>query len=375
MREWGIGNGKLLNPEAFDIPFMIKKETSSPPATLLVVGGGVIGLGCALQVAAQFPTMRIIISDAPTHPAVASRAAAGMLAPYAEFDADSKLFQLCRESFEYYPEFLRTFELDAKLIDCGILIPASGEDAAEAEENARLASRYVEVNWLEGTALRDAEPALQCRRALHIPGSIINPRHLHDAMIASAKRAGIELVPEKVMRFERDGGRIVAAILQNDDRIVCDYAIIASGAWSKSLGELAGIDLPMIPVKGQIVNVAAPDGFIRHMIHSHEIYLAPREGEGVIIGATMEENNFDESILSDISAQLIDLAAAHVPAIRNFPIAESWCGFRPKLPNGEPLIAWQGENILIATGHYRNGILLTPITGKIIAELLCLRLS
>lgn len=354
------------------------RSNNPPSTTILVVGGGVIGLSSALHMAAEFPQLRIIVCDAPTQPAAASRASAGMLAPYAEFEAQSRMFQLSSQSYDYFPAFLKNFQLDARLVECGILIPVSEVNAKAAEENARIAAGHVTIKWLDKAAVHAAEPALadgKCTRALQIPGGVINPRHLHDAMIRRAESQRIELRSETVVAFEKENGRIVSAKLQGGERITCDHVLLASGAWSRSLGELAGIELSMTPVKGQVACVAAPDSFLRHIIHAPDMYLAPRAGEGVIVGATSEEKGFDESVSNEVSAQLIAIAAAYAPALRNFPIADSWCGFRPKLSNEEPLIDWQGENLLVATGHFRNGILLAPITGRMIADLLRQKLT
>jgi glycine oxidase len=350
------------------------KSHATIPTDLLVVGGGVIGLSCALHIMEDSPQLRVAVLDAPTNPGIASRAAAGMLAPLAEFDEDTPLFRLCMASFGYYPEFLQRYcPKGPRILETGILIPASGISSARAERFARFASRFCAVERLGIESLEVAEPMLRggrCREALRLPGGIINPRMLHDALTAEVLRRGGTFVRQRLRAVEFEGDTLTAVLLDDESRVEPRAALLASGAWSHHLGELFGLHLDVVPIKGQVARLAVPDGALRHIVHEHEIYLAPRPGHGIVIGATMENVGFSDTVESEVNLDLHRLAAELAPSLAGVPISESWIGFRPRLGKGEPLIgrAPGRANLLIALGHYRNGILLAPITGHRIAQ-------
>jgi glycine oxidase len=354
----------------------------NPPPTFqrtdfAVIGGGIIGLSCLLHVLDAEPGLSAVVLDAPSKPGVASRAAAGMLAPLAEFDEDSPLFRLCVESFDYYPQFLSRFAPDGPRVEeTGILVPASDTSAERAERIAAFAASYADPQFLDGAALVVAEPALaggRVRRALRLPGAIINPRQLHDALHAEALRRGVQFITRPLKAVEFEDERLVGLLLDDETTIRPRRALLATGAWSHHIGELFGLHLQVVPIRGQVARTHAPDTLLRHIVHEHAIYLAPRRGHGVVIGATMENVGFSEAVDRQTTADLYAAAVAIVPELARYTVMESWIGFRPKLGDGSPLIGWapSAENLLIAIGHYRNGILLAPITGQRIADLWC----
>lgn len=341
-----------------------------------VIGGGVIGLSCVLHLLDENPDLKIAVVDAQTKPGVASRAAAGMLAPYGEFKEESPLFQLCREALAYYAEFLERFELSIEggplLIDRGVLIPAGEVHRDRGDRIIALAERYVEVERLKARHLQQAEPGLNtsfCPEAYRVPGGIIDPRRLHDRMQA-VLASRVHTYHAIAHRLAYEGGILHSMHLSNGEQLHFGTLLLASGAWSAELGNLLDIELAVTPIKGQVIRVDAPDGTLNHIIHNHDLYLAPRPGAGVLIGATVEDVGFDTSIDDELLESLREKACDYLPALKRFPVAESWCGFRPMLPGEGPLIGWssQIDNLLLATGHYRNGILLTGITGRMIAE-------
>jgi glycine oxidase len=146
--------------------------------------------------------------------------------------------------------------------------------------------------------------------------------------------------------------------------------VIASGAWTPSLAGASGIELRGEPVKGQLVRLQAPDGLLgRHVFAHQRAYLVPRAGSGVVIGATMVEAGFDRSEDPAAVAHLVEAARAVVPALREAPIAETWTGLRPRLAGGRPLIAAAAPGLIVATGHFRNGILLAPENAEAVLAL------
>jgi glycine oxidase len=341
---------------------------------LVIVGGGVIGLSCALHIIDLCPDAHIAVIDAPSNPGIASRAAAGMLAPLAEFDEDGPLFRLCLESYDYYPEFLRRFCPEGPLVhDTGILVPSSGPSAERAERFALFAARFAAIEQLHGNDLLAIEPGLaggRCQSALRIPGGIVNPRELHDALIRTARQRGIRFIHRKLRAVEFDGPHLCSLILEDESFLAPRTVLLATGAWSHQLGELFALHLDVIPVKGQVARLPVPDGFLFHIIHEHAIYVAPRRGQGVVIGATMEEVGFNETVDRSTNSELRARAIELMPGLADFPIVESWIGFRPKYRTGEPMLglAPGRDNLLVALGHFRNGILLTPVTGRRLAQ-------
>lgn len=343
---------------------------------IAVIGGGVIGLSCVLHLLEDNPALKIAVVDAPTKPGIASRAAAGMLAPYGEFKEDGPLFQLCREALAYYAEFLERFELSSEggpeLMDRGILIPSGEIHRDRGDRIIALAERYVPVERLKQRKLQEAEPGLNlefCPEAYRVPGGIIDPRRLHDRMQAVLE-SRVDTYHAMADRLDYEGGMLRSMHLSTGEQLHFGSLLVASGAWSEDLGRLLQLELAVTPIKGQIVRVDAPDGTLNHIIHNHDVYLAPRPGAGVLIGATVEDVGFDASLDEELLESLREKACDYLPGLKHFPVAESWCGFRPMLPGEGPLVGWssQIDNLLLATGHYRNGILLTGITGRMIAE-------
>ena len=340
---------------------------------LLIVGGGSIGLSCALHAAERFPNFRIAVMDSGNLPGVASRAAAGMLVPFAEFEEDSPLFRLCVESLEYYPEFLRRFRIDAPLDVAGTLTPILPGGCDRVARVEALASTLAECRRLGRDELMTEEPTLvggASSGALWIPGALIDPRRLHGELLSRAREAAIEFIEGAPTSSEIVGGRIASIVSSKNNRLSPGQVVLATGAWSEEAGAVFGLRAPIVPIKGQVARFDCPDGLLRHVIHTHGVYLAPRPGSGIVFGATMEVAGFDSEVSKATMANLREAALDLAPGLAKYPVAESWIGFRPKFPDGLPAIGRSSQvaNLIIATGHFRNGILLTPATGKIVAD-------
>lgn len=343
---------------------------------LLVIGGGVIGLSCALHILDTQPDLKITIVDAPSKPGIASRAAGGILGPYAEFREHSPIFRMAKASFDYYPEFLQRFNLDDKqhsIIDAeGMLIPANTYEQERAKEIAEHAGRYADVEELDAPALNKLEPHLNleaCPAAFKIPGAMIDSRRLHENMYREARRRGIKLVEATVSGLIRSGSVAEKIVLDGSEEMACRNILLATGVWSAAMGDLIDIDLEIIPVKGHVARFQIADGFLRHVLHSHEVAMGPRRGKGIVVGATVEYVGMDDRVVDDAVAELCYAASRFIPALWDQDLVESWYGFRPKFPDSKPVLGWssQIENLMIATGHFRSGILLAPETGRIMA--------
>ncbi len=350
---------------------------------LLVLGAGVIGLSCALHVRKLRPDWSIAIVDQPTRAGIASTAAAGMLAPWSEFSEDHALFRLCVESFGYVEQFLGEFAPGVRMSRCGTLLPhrwLAGTMSSHFERNLepklRLAALCgVKAEWWKGPQIRGAEPELsrQIDDVLRIEEAIVNPRDMHTALLRSAEASGIAQLRSAPVGFGTSGGR-VASMATSGEAIEFDRLLLASGAWSPPLARMLGLQLDVIPIKGQIVELDPPrPDFLRHIIHTEAIYVAPRSAYSILVGATMENVGFDGRVRDDTTINLLAPATALLPGLARAEVVASWIGFRPKTPDGWPVLGRSSKfaNLWFATGHFRNGILLAPVTGRVLADSIC----
>jgi glycine oxidase len=335
-----------------------------------VVGGGVIGLSCAWRLARA--GWAVTICDAAPEAREASWAAAGMLAPHLEAHAPDDLWRFGVESLALWPEWTAALGGGAA-IDHGArggLLPVLDE-ADERNARARLAflaAAGVDARMLDTAELRRLEPSLSAslRGALLVPGGQVDTRRLLAALQSAGSAAGVRL------RYGAAVRRIAAGEVELADgvRERSDLVVIASGAWTPGLAAASGLALSGEPVKGQLVRLRAPDGLLGRFVFAHQrAYLVPRAGCGIVIGATMVEAGFDKAEDAEAIARLAESARSLLPALRDAPIAETWTGLRPRLRGGHPLIAAARPGLIVATGHFRNGILLSPATAEAVLAL------
>ena len=334
-----------------------------------VVGGGVIGLACAWRLAATTGD-HVTVYDGAPEAQEASWAAAGMLAPHHEAERPDALWHLGVASLARWERFATDLGGPAALdfrMDGGLVPVVDDRDLAEVgAKRAFAAANGVAAAWLDRGALARHEPRLAgCAGALLLPGGQVNPRRLTSALRAACAARGVEL------RY----GTAIAALYG-----LADLVVLASGAWTPALARLAGIELAGEPVKGQLLRFAMPsaapaaDTLLRHFVHSHHAYLVPRAGDGdgggsLVVGSTMVHSGFDKTEDAAAIAHLAASARRLLPALDDALISETWTGLRPRLRSGLPLLARVRDDLLIATGHFRNGILLTPVTADAVAEL------
>jgi glycine oxidase len=333
----------------------------------VIVGGGIIGLSCAWRLARE--GWRVMLLDGAPEAREASWAAAGMLAPHHEASGPGPLWRLGIDSLARWPGFIEDLGIAPTAVDlhlAGGLLPVLDDaDAADVAERRRfLAAHDIPVRWLAPGELRRYEPALthECGGALLLPGGQVNPRLMCTRLQAAAAEAGA------VIRYHTPVSALAphGIVLAGGETIAGDEVILASGAWTPGLAALAGIDLPGEPVKGQMLRLRAADGLIGRFVHCHHAYLVPRAGLGLVVGATMVTTGFDRS---DDPAAIDRLAAGArrlVPALADAPIIEQWTGLRPRVAHGLPVIARIRPGLIIATGHFRNGVLLAPVTAELV---------
>lgn len=334
---------------------------------IVIVGGGLIGLSCAWHLARDRHQVTVI--DSAGEAREASWAAAGMLAPHHEAEADTPLWRLCAAGLGRWPDFLAGLGVGDGDLDLraggGWVRARSGDELDRLESQLRwLRATGTAVDRLSPAAFRRACPGADPGAgALWLPGAQVDPRRVIAVLSEACQRLGVVLRYHDAATAVRSGSVDTAA----GQRLETDEVVIASGAWTPALAQLAGIDLPGSPVKGQLIRFATRcdlPGFIRS---GHYYLLSRSHGRGIVVGATMAEAGFDRRDDPVAIATLAEWAREVVPELREAVIAETWTGLRPRLADGQPRIGRVRPGLLVATGHYRNGILLAPITGEMIA--------
>jgi glycine oxidase len=350
----------------------------SRPKTV-VIGAGVVGLSIAWRLAqAGCP---VTVFDRAKAGRGASWAAAGMLAAAVETEpGEEKLLALTLESQKLWPRFAREIEA-ASGISIGyrdegtIVVALTRDDAAQLRFSYEFQrSLGLDIDWLSGAEARRREPHLQPG----ISGAVLSPkdhqvenRLLGSALVRAARRAGVVLYEHcPVREVELSGGR-ARGVVSDRGSDPADIVVLAAGAWSREIAGIPASYLPPVrPIKGQMLALsmdpAAP--LVRHVIWLPRGYLVPRLDGRLIVGATVEERGFDDKITAGGLLALIEGAWRAVPAIEELPVAETWVGFRPGSRDDAPMLGPSGiDQFVVATGHHRNGILLTPITAAAIS--------
>lgn len=340
---------------------------------VVVIGGGVIGCGIARSLALRGASVAVL--ERGRAGAEASWAAAGMLSPQAEADAPGPFLELLLRSRLLYPDFAAALleetgtDIDYRT-EGTLLVSLSGED--DAALDARYAwqrAAGLEVERLGAGAVRALEPALAdgARGALRFPGDHqVDNRRLGAALPVAAARAGARLREHSPVRRVRvEGGAVVGVELEDGERIAAGAVVVAAGAWA---GELAGLPrpLPVVPIHGQMIALTGGSPPLRHVVDTPAVYLVPRRDGRVLCGATMERVGLHKAVTAGGVVRLLRGAIGAVPGLSAATLAESWSGLRPGTPDGLPILGEDPEVRCLhyATGHFRNGILLAPITAE-----------
>jgi glycine oxidase len=349
-----------------------------------VLGGGVAGLAVAWR--ARLRGLSVVVLDRGDLGAAASSVAAGMLAPVTEADPGERaLLELGLQSARRWPAFADELHeltgIDVGHVACGTLVVARDRDEAEAlERELELRERLgLEAERLLPSAARRLEPALApaLRLALDVPGDhAVDPRLLVAALARAAESAGAVLRPgSAVERVEHDGGRVTGVVLAGGERVTAAQVVVAAGAWSGALDGLPEeARVPVRPVKGQTLRLRDPAGagLLTRVVRwgpPTPGYLVPRGDGRYVLGATMEERGFDTTITAGAVHDLLRDAAELVPGVLELQIEQLVAGLRPATPDNAPVLGAGPvlEGLHWATGHHRNGILLAPVTGELVA--------
>jgi glycine oxidase len=345
---------------------------------VIIIGGGVIGLTLACDLAGE--ELNVAVFEQGALGQESSWAGAGILPPGNPEGAESPEARLRAASHVLWPalsELLRDETgIDNGFRRCGGLEVAFGrESEALRDEIARWRREGVAVESLGASTLRQCEPALSpaVTSAYRLPdmGQVRNPRHLK-ALAALALKRGVTLVPgTPVYAFDRDGAKI-AAVETSAGRYAGGKFVVASGAWSGRLLDEAGCSAAVRPIRGQIVLLNSQPSPIRHVVNVGPRYLVPRGDGRVLVGATEEAAGFDKRTTAEGAGGLLAFALELVPALAQAGFERAWAGLRPQSADGLPYLGRcpQAENLFVATGHFRAGLQLSPITGRVMTQML-----
>ncbi|MFE4577132.1 glycine oxidase ThiO [Streptomyces chartreusis] len=353
---------------------------------VLVIGGGIIGLVTAWRAAQRGFTTTVVD---PEPGGGAAQVAAGMLAAVTELHyGEQTLLGLNLASARRYPDFA------AELTDvtghdlgyrrCGTLAVAlDADDRAHLRElHALQRQSGLDSEWLSGRECRRLEPMLApgVRGGLRVDGDHqIDPRRLTGALLVACERAGVVFHRAWAERVDVVRDRATGVTTTDGTALIADQVVLAAGSLS---GRLAGVPdavlPPVRPVKGQVLRLTVPQRYapflsrtVRAVVRGSQVYLVPRENGELVVGATSEELGWDTTVTAGGVYELLRDAHELVPGITELPLTETRAGLRPGSPDNAPLLGpTELAGLSLATGHYRNGVLLTPVTGDAMAHVL-----
>jgi glycine oxidase len=347
---------------------------NSKTADVAIVGGGVIGLSIARELAHR-GAGEVALLERGELGAEASWAAGGILAPQVEADRPDDFFHLACASRDLYPEFAAALReetgIDVELDTAGTLY--LGFTFSDEEEMRR---RYdwqtgagLNVEWLTGDDARNLEPNIspRVRCALRFPNDYqIENRRLVQALAAVNRKLGVSLLTNcevTALRFEK---KKITGIETASGFISAPVVIVAAGAWTS---QIIPATVQIDPVRGQMLCFNAPH-MASHVIYSERGYLVPRRDGRLLAGSTSEHVGFDKSVTEDGVQSIKSMAFEIAPCLKDFELIDSWAGFRPHAEDNFPVLGADEElaGLFYATGHYRNGILLAPITAKLLTD-------
>jgi glycine oxidase len=345
---------------------------------VLVVGAGVIGCAVARHLALRGARVRVLERGEPG--AEASWAAAGLLAPLVGADEPGPFVELLLRGREMYPAFAAALReetgIDVGYSDAGMLSLAltGADEPAMERRHAWQSAAGLPVERLTAEEARRLEPGInpELRWALRFPGDHqVDNRELARALCVAAKRAGADVrTGAAVDRLAWSEGRLAGVELADGERVEADATVLAAGCWA---GRLLGLPraLPVLPVHGQIAAVAVVPQRFRHCVDTPRAYLVPRADGRLIAGATAERGVWRKAVTPAGLCSVLAGATEIAPWLGDLPLVETWSGLRPGTPDDLPVLGPDPEvpNLFYATGHYRNGILLAPLTGEVIGEI------
>lgn len=346
---------------------------------VLIVGAGVIGSSIAYELTKR--GAHVVLAEQGLAGEKASSAAAGMLGAQAEINPASPLYSFAQSSKKQFPHLQKELKeqtgIDIELVQKGMIkLARNEEEANEMKRHMSLLPEHEEqVSWVEAEEMAGYEPALS---TLHTGGMWIpEDGHVNASMLSTAYAQGAVQLGAKLLEYTQiesflvENEKLVGA-LTNTGPIYCDQVVVAGGAWSGRLLKEAGIELEAYPVKGECFSVTMNQPLLQATIFSEGCYIVPKKAGRLLVGATETAHTFSEKVNVKGIAHLMERAIELVPALQDAHWEKAWAGIRPQTIDGLPYMDEHPSysNLWIATGHYRNGILLSQATGIYMADLI-----
>ncbi|MEB9620172.1 FAD-dependent oxidoreductase [Bacillus cereus] len=348
-----------------------------------VIGGGLIGLSIAYHMT-DFPGEICVING--DQDGKASLAGAGMLTPTCEWDTRMPDYftNLLKEARHYYKEFIGKLCKDKNVNDLNmeyhkrdyLILDLIEKNRDLTNRFTKLQEKEFEVNWLQPYEVANIEPNINASAingAIQVKNdSLVNPRALHSNLISRVKKL-TKIIDGNIISAEKMGEGFLLT-LDTNQTIYCERVVIATGAWSYEVAQLFDIDIPISPVKGQIIEFGGKTNLLNSILYMPVGAcgcLLERSPGKYILGTSEEYADTEVTNTSKVIASILNrVNEVFIPA-RDFVITDMWSGFRPISPDELPIIdQTKDQKITIATGHHRNGILLAPLTGKIVRDLM-----
>ena len=342
---------------------------------VVVVGGGIIGCSIALRLAQS--GLRVAVIERGQIGREASWAAAGMISPQTEASGPGPFFDLCLRSRSLYPEFAAEVTelsgIDVEYRDQGSLcVQLTEDDRRHARQWTTWQSdAALRIESIPLDTMRKLEPAVteSATGAVFVPSDHqVENRRLMNGLELALRKLGVEAIENQTasgLIVDRNG---VTGILCGSQQIDAGWVVIAAGCWSGQLLEPLGLKVETIPARGQMVALRGVQTPINHVLHSTNCYVIPRRDGRILVGATVEYVGFQKGITAGGISSLLAAAIEVAPALTSCEIVEAWSGLRPDTPDHLPILGLSGvDNLVLATGHFRNGILLAPITADLIS--------
>jgi glycine oxidase len=326
----------------------------------IVIGAGIIGLALAIELRKMGMSVLVVEKGEPGREA--SWAAGGMLAD-CSIETPADLQPLATASARMYPEFVHELEDES-----GLKIDLRSEGTLLFLDSP---NKTLQQSYPLPASTEELEPALQtpAHPPLFLKERSVDPRHLTAAAIAAARHRGVDFSSgDQVLGFEISNGKAVG-VRTNKTQFASAIVVNCAGAWA---GQIRPHAFPTRPVKGQMLCVAMPKkNFLRHVVRAPDVYLIPRSDGRLLIGATQEEAGFDKQTVPVTLQKLRKAALDLVPKLVDARILEAWAGLRPGTPDKLPILsATVTPGYYVATGHFRDGILLAPITARVMAQVI-----
>ena len=332
---------------------------------VIIIGGGIIGLSLSLALRKEGASVLVVERGKPGREA--SQAAGGMLVDCL-IETPATLQTLATASAKMYPEFAHELELESgmkvDLRDFGTILFPSLDHIRHPQ---------LKIASLNFAHLLEQEPALhpldQRREAFFLKERSIDPRAVTQAAWQAAKNRGVDFSSADAVTAINLSDSHVTGVTTTKTSFLAEKVVNCAGAWS---GQIGPHPIPTRPVKGQMLCLAMPSRtLLKHVIRTPNVYLIPRSDGRLLVGATVEEAGFDKRTDPDTIQRLHRAALELVPQLRDARILEDWAGLRPGTPDALPILgATPTPGYFVATGHFRDGILLAPITAKIMADLI-----